>query len=93
MDPRQAARFLQDCADRAAQKTAAMRRANVSDVLEDGRGVVTLANGARVIVSRPATFNLSQQQALTLVRQGGRWEPLTPSAYQGGLGAPVSPEP
>lgn len=91
MDPRQAARFLKDCADRAAQRTAAMRRANVSDVLEDGRGIVEWANGAKTIVPRPSTFGLSKQQALTLIRQGGRWEPLVQSAYQGGLGAPTQP--
>lgn len=90
MDPRQAARFLQDAADRAAAKTAALRRGNVSELREDGRAVVQLANGAKILIP-PAQFDYFENQSLTMTRQGGRWEALASSAYQGGLGAPFTP--
>lgn len=95
MDPRQAARFLQSAADRAAAKTAAIRRANVSEVRSDGRAVVLWSNGAKTLIPPSATPDTPyvDQQALALVRQGGRWEALAQSAYQGGLGAPLSPPP
>lgn len=86
--PRSAARFLKSCADSAAQQTRAIRRGNVSGTHTDGRPIVLLPNGAKIVVRPTLLFEASDKQSVIMTKTGSCYEMLSPSAYGGGNGAP-----
>lgn len=83
---RDLARAVVDISAMHARATRAYGRGNVSEVLEDGRAVVELPNGAKIIARPTPGFEFSTQQSVSL-RRGG-WEATNASPWQGGKGAP-----
>ena len=92
---RDAARFLRDCSDQAARETRALGRGTVESIRDDGRPIILLPTGGRVLSTKPRLSNtMANGQAWNLVRNGNRWEAFAQSAFGGGLGGTFqAPEP
>lgn len=91
MTPHETARYLRGESVRAARETRAFRRGNVTDNHTDGRPIVLLPNGGKILAEPSLLFDTYANQAVHLLQQGVGLQAFAPSPYGGGNGAPFSP--
>lgn len=89
MEDQELARFVGVAADAAARRSKAFRRGNVDRFHGDGRLVVTLPNGGKILSQQSRISPLSPGQSSLLL--GQTLSALAPSPYGGGKGAPFTP--
>lgn len=87
MTERDLARNIGAAAHNAARETRAIRRGVVDSIRDDGRAVVTLPNGAKVIRGNSGLHTPSAGEGVVMVRSGQAEEILSSSAYGGGFGS------
>lgn len=88
MRPVDIARAMVEISDLAAQNSSALRRGNVESIDGSGNAIVVGRNGAKKRVRPTNLFEFGENQSITLSANGTALEVLSPSAYQGGNGAP-----
>ena len=91
MTPHETARYLRGESQAAARSTRAFYRGNVSDNHTDGRPIVLLPNGGKILAEPSQLFDTHAGQALHMVKQGVGYTAFAPSPYGGGNGAPFAP--
>jgi len=84
---RDLARSIGAASYHAARETRAIRRGVVDSIRDDGRAVVTLPNGAKVIRGSSGLHTPSAGESIVMTRSGQAEEILSSSAYGGGNGS------
>lgn len=93
MNERDLSRTIHNTSRAAARESRAHPRGVVDSVLEDGRAVVILPNGAKVIRVSAGLHDPSPGESVVMTRNGSYEEILTDSAYGGGNGSAYDPGP
>lgn len=87
MNERDLARQIKGTSYQAARESAANRRGVVDTVLDDGRAVVILPSGHKVLRRSAGLHSPSSGESIVMNRAGGLEEILTSSGYGGGTGS------
>lgn len=93
MSDRDLARGIRNASYGAARESRAIRRGVVDSVQDDGRAVVILPNGAKVLRPVSPVHSASQGESVVMARNGGFEEVWATSAYGGGNGSAYDPGP